>query len=231
MNWQRLNKKQALEIYTNWEKFFDSDFIPSPDFPNDYQEIRNILQRSWAKGTSAIEEKRARSEYQRDLSIGLDLYELVFEKYEISIRSASDDDIWRFISMKVIPDIVWNRWGDNPERFFRGASRLWIKTLFWYIHLSWQGNRSDTELLLQPFNTDDIVQLVERTGTDGYRISLNRAIMKCYHSKITFLKNDKNLFRKVMKLNTALLKVIEPELVNGGVEEYANNLFSRFVKS
>jgi hypothetical protein len=39
------------------------------------------------------------------------------------------------------------------------------------------------------------------------------------------------LFRKVMKLNTARAKVIEPTLVEGGEEAYAEELFNYFKES
>jgi hypothetical protein len=228
MDWHKLGRKEASGIYSAWKSQADVNFVPVPDYNNEYAGIRNAIESSWQKATEHGFQKSQRMEYQRDLAIGLAIYHLFTDDYEMTPRAAANDDIWRYISMKVLPDIVWKRWGDNPERFFQGSTRLWPKTLFWFIHLSWQGDISGTENLLFNFSTDDIVQLVERTGTNGYRVNLYRAIMKQYYLECVDGRKNKDMFRKVMKLNTALVKVIEPEFFGGGVEEYAKMLFAKF---
>ena len=70
-------------------------------------------------------------------------------------------------------------------------------------------------------NTDTILQLVDRCGRSGYRIDLYREIMR-YKSKN---KVNGEKFRKVLILNNARVKVIDPYLVNGGLEKYVEDLY------
>lgn len=134
--------------------------------------------------------------------------------------------------MKVIPEIIFDRWpaddvggNINQERFWKNPRRIWLKTLWWYIHLSLQNNSiAETKRILSGNNSDTISQLVERSGV-GYRIELYRAIMK--RLSISEL-NDRHLLRKVLKLNVVHCATIEPLLFVSGVDDYVENLFSYF---
>ena len=100
--------------------------------------------------------------------------------------------------------------------------------MWWYIYLSIQNEDScDLKLTLKVLErntTDEIVQLVERSGTAGYRVEVYREIMKYYSEHRD--KYDNSAFRKVMVLNTAKTKVVEPALIEGGVSEYVKELFN-----
>ena len=71
------------------------------------------------------------------------------------------------------------------------------------------------------------MQLVERSGPHGYRIEVTRELMKQF-SKIDNKNVNRNLFRKIMKLNTARVKIIEPSLTVGGVHKYVEELINYF---
>ena len=49
----------------------------------------------------------------------------------------------------------------------------------------------------------------------------------CYLDKS---KYENNIFRKIMVLNTARTKVVEPSLVSGGITGYVGRLFDYFEK-
>ena len=70
------------------------------------------------------------------------------------------------------------------------------------------------------FSTDTIVQFTERTGRKGYQIALYRGII--YYACKYKLNIEE--FRRLMKLNSAKLKVINPYLVDGGIESYVKSL-------
>lgn len=160
--------------------------------------------------------------YDFDLRFGLKLYGLLNDVFHFSVRDASNDEIWMYLSVKVIPDIVHSRWGKNSTRFLN-SRRIWLKNLWWYVHLSWHQSEEETFDLLKNNTTDTIMQLVERPGL-GYYVELYREIMLQY-SKVN--DNSRNIFRKVLKLNTALLPVTYPELIDGGIEAYVTYLFEK----
>lgn len=160
--------------------------------------------------------------YDFDLLFAIRLYDILGLNNNFSNRAASNDEIWRFLSIRVIPDIVHSRWGMNEARYMT-SRRIWLKNLWWYIHLSWNGDTEKTYEILKNNTTDTVLQLVERPGV-GYYVSLYREIMLQY-SCINDL--GRTLFRKVLKLNTALLPVTYPELISGGIKEYVSYLFRK----
>lgn len=168
--------------------------------------------------------------YDFDLRFGLKMYELMLtDKYRMTPRYASDDGVWRYLSIKVVPKIVFLRWGLNPSRFWKEPRRVWLKTLWWYIYLSWQGSREETFEVLKGNTTDEIVQLVERSGPSGYRVELSRKIIERYGRLPDEQKTrSRQLFRRVLKLNTARVKVMEPALLPGGESQYVKELFDYF---
>ena len=81
-------------------------------------------------------------------------------------------------------------------------------------------------------STDTILNFVERTGKKGTCVEAYRWIIFFYSTipsdmLSNYNKNRKadDLFRVVMKLNTARMMVAEPALCSGGCEGYAKKLF------
>ena len=95
--------------------------------------------------------------------------------------------------------------------------------------MSWQGNIKDTEELLvkECFDTDTILNLGERTGRNGIFIDVSRIIMKKFSTipKQKKTNSKENIFRKIMKINTARMVVIEPGLCDGGENGYVDSVF------
>ena len=166
----------------------------------------------------------------------LHVYRILNEE-GMTVRTASDDGVWRFLSMAVCPDIIYDRWKDkskprliNADRFYLATRRIWLKILWWYVYLCWQGSEEKTAELISTNNANEISQLVERAGTGGYRVDLFREIIQYYDTTITQAKRieEKNLLSRVLQLNIARSQIIEPDLVPGGVAEYVKQLFSYF---
>ncbi len=160
--------------------------------------------------------------YEFDLMFGLELYQILNTEVGFTNRAASKDDIWRYLSINVIPDIVHSRWGMNEDHFYKNSRRIWLKTIWWYVELAWHKDVATTYNLLKDNTTDTILQLVERPGI-GYYVDLYREIMLQYKS---YEDKDRNLFRSILKLNTARLAISSPELVEGGIEAYVEELFN-----
>lgn len=149
----------------------------------------------------------------------LKLYEVLNESIGFDNRVASNVDVWQYLSIKVIPDIVHSRRGLNEQYYYLKPVRIWLYAIWWYINLSWMGDEERTRDVIQHNTTDTIVGIVERPGI-GYYIDVDREIMKQNKDY-----SDEATLRKVLKLNTARIMVISPELVVGGVEGYVNDLF------
>lgn len=224
-----MTKKEAVSKFESFSPETVQDFKPESKYNGlriGFEEIEKLVNQE----LSLIEKVSITSTYDFDLLFGIKMYELLSNEYQISERQASQDGVWMFLSIEVVPDIVFRRWKAlNESRYYKESRRIWLKTLWWYIHLSWQGNVKNTFEILRDNTTDDLVQLVERSGSKGYRVNLYREIMKNYSQVVEGEKGRKNqLFRKVMKLNTARARVIEPALTDGGEEQYVKELFKYF---
>lgn len=191
-----------------------------------FDQLRELLINE--KNALLMDEKMKINSYAFDLHIGLLLYRVLNENYGFNERLAAQDEMWRFLSLEVLPDLVYERFGINDQRFYKGKRRIWLKSIWWYIHLSWQGTEEDTFNTLKENSSDHILQLLDRSGSGGYRVELTREIMYQYNFYAT--SKVRELFRRVLKLNTARLNMIEPSLVEGGVKTYVTDLYKYFLK-
>ena len=202
--------------------------------PEDFSELRTEILQLFNETLqelkiTASQISTGNNSYKTDYIFGLKLYNLFSGTYGMGVRSAADSAIWRYLSLKVVPDIVEQRYGlDHPDRFWKKPKRIWLRVLWWYIFLSWQGTPEQTAKILQNNSTDEILQLVDRCGRGGYRIELYREIMKKYASLDVQDRRKSQLFRKTMVLNTARVQVIEPELSENGFTGYVDSLYSYF---
>src|SRR5690554_4632559 len=212
-----LTKYEASRLYQNLQQ---NDFsFNESEMDNEYTLLREKLFYEYNKITNEYN-----SQYQIDLNFGIYLYSLFNEKFELHKNTilSSDLEFWYYISIVLIPDIVYKRWGDTKSRFYDSSNRVWVYTLWWYIHLSWQGSFEATYNTIKNYSTDTIVQLIERVG-EGFEIRLTRELMK----QLNYHVEKTQLFRRVMVLNTAYLQTIEPNFYEGSVEGYVSMLFEK----
>lgn len=227
-------KKNQKTYERQFEKIQEGIF--DKNLPNDgYRDLRIKL----------IEDyntlKVLHSDYKLDLEFSLRLYSFLqnaLNAKESFFKESyySNYNFWKFISLFVIPEIVADRWGCNKDHFYGKGVRIYPFTLYWYIHLSWQGNESATRAILEDFSTDQILQLVERPTRYGLNLGMYRCIMAKY-SKIpkkdrTIQKNGKNvnLFRAIMLTLSSKLCLFKPELYPGGVTKFVDMIFEKASK-
>ncbi|MEF7441679.1 hypothetical protein V4V36_24390 [Paenibacillus lautus] len=167
--------------------------------------------------------------YAFDVHMGFILYRVLKKDYGFNERLAAQDEVWRYLSLEILPDLVYERCGMNDQRFYKESRRIWLKTIWWYIHLSWQGTEEETRYIIKNNSSDEILQLVDRLGDGGYRVELTREIIR----QLNIDGNSKvpRLLRRVLKLNTARVKMIEPSLSEGGIESYVADLYEYFSKN
>lgn len=220
MRIERLTRKEAVEAMNEWV----SSSFSIPTLGKDYSEIRNDLVAVFAQAKTSHGDNTLG--YVFDVYFGASLYEYLRQKKWFTERLACDDGFWRYLSLKVVPDLVGMRWNNNNEdHYYAKPSRIWLKAMWWYFHLSLKGADSSTTrdmLLSKNFSTDTILNLVERTGRYGTNVEVYRTIMT--HYSTLQVASDK-AFRKVMKLNTAKTMVMEPVFYEDGVNGYVESLF------
>lgn len=232
MDWQRMSKVEAEALSNEWKSMNVNDFLDLMDSwkPRRMTEKNFLdLRRQLVKldHDSDMSTYTSRSNYACDLKFAIGAY-TIFGNHGMTDADASDDDIWRYIQMDLIPDVINNRWpgkdcsGINDDRMWRNSRRIWLKTLWWYVHLSKQDTMEETYEILKSNSSDDISQLIERSGC-GYRIDLYRELMRQY----AMHDHRNNLLRRVLRLNTATCGAIEPLLCRGGINEYVASLFDQ----
>jgi hypothetical protein len=213
MKWSTLNPTLARRRYD--EMAAARDFAAS-DLTPDYARLREQL----LQAIPRFDSQKEIGAGQYDVAAGLALYRILGAA-GLDMRAAADDGFWRFLSLKVVPDLVAGRWAHVPEeRFWRGRSRIWLRALWWLVHLTWQGAEEQTRAVLADVTTDTTVQLIERPGRGGFRIELTRALFR----ERSLRRPSQEKFRALMKLNTARVMVTEPSFCDGGVDGYVREL-------
>lgn len=170
--------------------------------------------------------------YDLDVSFSLELYFHILDLTNFSLRQAADNSIWNRLAVQVVPDFVVKRWpplgGIYPkDHFWAKPQRNWLKSLWWYVHLSLQhsngtSNRDETKITLLNGSTDSIQAIVERPGPGGFRVDFCREVM----GRLGKREIDVNKLKKIMKLNTAKVCLVEPALYGGGVVGYVDSLIA-----
>lgn len=219
----KLSDAAFEDLAASWEQHNVSDFS------DEYTELRE-------KVITVYEEaKRENDNYTIDLKVGLALYKELNPSNGFSVVMANDDDIWRYLSCKVFPDITYARYPKpekeirelgghlNHKRFYSHTRRIWVKSLWWYIFLSWQGSEAKTYDVLKHFGTDTISDFIERTG-QGYRLLLYRQLMLSY----SYAENKSSeMFNRIQKQNLVNCRTIEPALVKNAEKGYVETLFNQ----
>lgn len=236
MNYKKLTKAQAKAFSDDLDALPEAAFkdleakwqsFGADDFDSSYSDLRS-------KVLAVYQDSKPKGGYVVDVSIGLCLYKELCPANGFTNVVANDDDIWRYISCKVFPDITHMRYPPsskdtdaghriNSKRFYSHTRRIWLKTLWWYIHLSWQGNTETTYKVLKDLGTDTISDFIERPGK-GYRLNLFRELIKAY-SLVD--RKSSNLFNRIQKQNLVNCTTVEPALTCNGEPGYVSQLFAQ----
>ena len=228
MNWKELSRDESSSLF---DSFCASDeFSYSQDYAGLREDMCLLFDNALKQiGITAEQISQKNYSYQLDLQFGIKLYSTLNQKYGMNVRLAATEGIWRYLSVCVVPDLIEKRYGkDHPDRFWKKPKRLWLRVLWWYIYLSWQGSEKETIAVLKDNSTDEILQLVDRCGRGGYRVDLYREMMLKNSQLDPAERRKKQLFRKMMVLNTARVQVMEPELTVGGNRGYVKSLSEYF---
>lgn len=173
-----------------------------------------------------MDEGRTRYTYSFDFEFGLGMYKYLRFEQNMSETDASNDDIWRYIQIKVVPDLIMKRWPMtngtiNAKRLYQNPSRIYLKVLWWYIHMLWEKDEKTTRSYKAQV---DISQIIDRSGgAEGTPIELYWEILHVY-AKVDPSKRT-NLIEKILMLDVSYRTVIEPELTGKGIHDYVIGLY------
>lgn len=239
-----MNDVEFVDQIRHWAMFD----VPEENYGEIYKDIRaevvSVFRETLDKGNQKIN-------YDLDLKVGIKLYEVLSLDNGFDIVKANDDDIWRYISICVMPDLTFIRYPNQQsdvevireyipnlsyaigvktekdsirikkKRFYSHTRRIWLKTLWWYVHLGWQDTPKKTYEVLKNNGTNIISHFIERPGR-GYREQLFRCMLYAY----SLLPEQRDsIFRAAAKLNLAKCVSIEPALSEGGEIFYSKKLF------
>ena len=235
MIWKRMTFNEAMKHVEEIEKSTEDTFFAlvkgwesdnfSKEVDADYRDIRERI-------FKVYNNYKYKSDYEIDLRVGLALYELLLKpEYKLNPIYANDDDIWRYLSVKVFLDITYlrepksDRFGVyfSHTRVYRHPKRIWLKQLWWWIHVAWQGNVESTYEVLKKYGSGCISQILERGGK-GYRVEITRALLKTMAEKCPQGKVSQDDFRALMMLYYAKSFVVEPTLVDGGIDAFLETM-------
>lgn len=237
MKWRIYRRHLAKEKAENWQKSIANDLLWKPDpkliehgLSQEYMDIRKALREKYE---DLFTKDSNRKEYAKNRDFGIFMYALFTKQYEMKLSDAANSDVWNYLTFFVIPDLVFDRWDNqiNDDRFWANSKRLWPKCLWWTVHLSLQDDLEKTQKVLS--ESFDISQLVERGGTDGYRIAVFRKIMY-YYAQIPkdlrgrAVEGKGSSLSRILQRDIVRSSVIEPELYAGGLDEYVKDLFRYF---
>lgn len=215
MNWAKLTRNAASRKFEELKE--RNAFVPSP-LNADYEALRAAVLRAMPLFSNGALDAGV-----YDLELGLAMNKILSE-HGFGVRHAADEGVWRYLSLMVFPDYVKARWDKAQEaRFWSDRSRIWLRALWWFVYVSWQGNEETTRAAINGMTTDDVVQVVERPGRRGFRVDLYRAMILAAGSRPI----GKRKIRQLMKLNTATVLMIEPSAYRGGISDYVEALYQQ----
>ena len=230
------SRESARKAFDSWKSSRELPVLNS-----DYASIRSDLTALYRGIKEEVPDDRV--EYTTDVLFGLKLYEYFGQKQWFNLRLAANDGFWLHLAVAVIPNIVADRWGENKENYFwKQSNRLWPKTAWWFIHLTWHNSSEETKKILaqKHFNSDTIQGIVDRTGKKGTYVEVYREIIFQYsqlnYSTVMKFKKQMphgsdSLFRAIMRLNTARSLVTDPCLTAGGVSGYVESMINELTSN
>jgi hypothetical protein len=237
MVWPQLSKTGAMESF---DQLFPDENTVCPQFQDplsrfDSQSSQTLhrLRLSLVKALDDAENADKKG-FAMDCMLSIALYCNTIEM-NIPMRVAASMSFWYWISLKLIPDLVFRRFSDMNRKnlrmhYFHDSRRVWPYVLWWGAHLTWQGDVEKTKQMLScGFNVSAIEAFIYRGGS-GFRVDLFRMIA-AYFAEInkTYIASDKEVLRKVMVLNTSKTVTIEPVYYSGGMYKYVQDLFAPFI--
>lgn len=139
----------------------------------------------------------SKNDFDREFSI------LIFTEMNITASVAATIQSFLFINLKVIPDIIYWRWGNIKERFIN-LRRNYSGTQWWRYYL-FAGNQEE-ENFYKKLNETDISEIFERPNTRGFEDNAKNVLVWFKDLEKNNVEiNTRDLFRtSIKKFNAEL---------------------------
>lgn len=132
-----------------------------------------------------------KNDFDREFSI------LIYNEMNITASVAATIQSFLFINLKVIPDIIYWRWGDIKDRF-TNIRRNFSGTQWWRYYL-FAGNQED-EKFYKKLTESDISEIFERPNTRGFEDNAKNVLIWFKDlDKNNVDINSRDLFRATIK--------------------------------
>mgnify|MGYP003299285816 CR=1 FL=1 len=109
MEWKQVSK---LDSKKHYEDTFDLSNSYMSYLDSDYSDLRQKLNDCFLetkKELGILNSNSIDDKYRFDVYFGVKVYELFTTgKYKMGVRQASNDGIWRYIQLFVVPNIIFN---------------------------------------------------------------------------------------------------------------------------
>lgn len=202
--------------------------------------LRTEILEAEEESMKAISGATDRQVYLFNLNFGARLYNLLAKK-GFGTWEASEIGVWGRISLYVVPDVVarHSENGVSPGRYYGRATRLWLNTIWWFIHLvmipqtenSSLCNIEETVKLMEPESQDYLQGLVEHTGV-GYRVEFTRSMARVFRRYVDDNKISDGkraiFFREYIKEFQLRANVVDPDIE--GAQAFLDSFATRVVK-
>jgi len=233
MIWRKFVRDQAARAFEKLQATYVESLqgfvLESRDEP--YRALRDELLEASKMAWSIAQESRSKK-YTFDLEFGLRMYASLY-KNGFTEWNAADNGVWSYLSIRIIPDIVYGRCeGYNEDRFYKRNWRILLKDLWWYIHTTEEGGDKDFDMegtrKILARNSEDIMFLLLDHLGYGFRPRVYHLLMRRYSELLDSgiqLASCEDFFRAIMLLHQVRTEVIDPILQ--GEEAYVEGLFER----
>ena len=209
----KLSLNEAKSMVETYDSMNDTEFedqirhwalfdVPDENYGEIYRGIRSQVVDVFK---TSLKNSGYKVNYDLDLRVGIKLYEMLSPRSGFDVVKSNDDDIWRYISVCVMPDLTFIRYPNQQsdvdiikeyfpnlsyaigiktekdsvrlkkKRFYSHTRRIWLKTLWWYIHLGWQGSSEKTYEVLKN-NGTNIISHFTCTGNTEFAPFFQRPV-------------------------------------------------------
>lgn len=236
MDWKMMSKREALMHLRRYDQVGAVPDAVFEKLDEDYRALREHMLSVFRTVESRRKISKLPKDYATDLFCGLALYAFLEER-GFGIWQAADDNVWRYIAVLAIPDVVHARLGGEFSKdAFSGvrSSRFWVRNIWWYVFLSLvvtdgKADYERTEQILCRNDTDILAGVVDHQGR-GFRVKMFRKMMLmfdefCQKGKLLCSRED--VFRYLIKEYQIRTAVVDPDLE--GIEAFLNEIFGKGV--
>ena len=236
MDWKTMSKREAIGHLNRYDREGCSSASIYGKLDEDYRDLRERMLVVFQSVDERRKQSRLPKDYATDLFCGLAMHEFLAQR-GFGLWQAADDNVWRYVAILVIPDIVHERLGGDFSKkdTFSGiarSSRFWIRNIWWYVHLSLievdgVADYQETERILSGNDTDILAGVVDHQGR-GFRVDLFRKMMKkfdefCRSGKLLMSRED--VFRYLIKEYQIRTAVVDPDLE--GADSFLDEIFRK----